>query len=132
MAAGLATLAAYREEGVFDDVRTRIEPRLRAGLERVRDVHPIVGEVRGLGAFFALEFVADRATRAPLVPWQGTSPGPMPVLFASLRKRGAYAFGRYNVLHVAPPLVIDDAQIDEAVATIDAAVSDLEAAYAAA
>ena len=132
MAAGLATLAAYREEGVFDDVRTRIEPRLRAGLERVRDVHPIVGEVRGLGAFFALEFVADRATRAPLVPWQGTSLGPMPVLFASLRKRGAYAFGRYNVLHVAPPLVIDDAQIDEAVATIDAAVSDLEAAYAAA
>jgi taurine--2-oxoglutarate transaminase len=54
----------------------------------------------------------------------------MPTLFAALRKRGAYAFGRYNVLHVAPPLVIDDAQIDEAVATIDAAVGELEAAAA--
>jgi taurine--2-oxoglutarate transaminase len=132
MATGLAVIAAYREGGVFEDVRTRIEPRLRAGLERVRDAHPIVGEVRGVGAFFALEFVSDRAARTPLVPWQGASLGPMPALFASLRKRGAYAFGRFNVLHVAPPLVIDDAQIDEAVATIDAAVGDLEAAHAAA
>jgi taurine--2-oxoglutarate transaminase len=130
MATGAAVLAAYRDGGVFDDVRTRIEPRLRAGLERVRDAHPLVGEVRGVGAFFALEFVADRTTRAPLVPWQGSSLGPMPTLFAALRKRGAYAFGRYNVLHVAPPLVIDDAQIDEAVATIDAAVGELEAAAA--
>jgi 4-aminobutyrate aminotransferase-like enzyme len=36
------------------------------------------------------------------------------------------------VLHVAPPLTITDEQLDEAVATIDAAVSDLEAAHATA
>ena len=54
--------------------------------------------------------------------------GPMPALFAALRKRGAYAFGRYNVLHVAPPLIISDAEIDEAVSTIDAAIVELEAA----
>ena len=40
-----------------------IEPRLRAGLERVRDKHEIVGDVRGTGAFFALEFVSDREAR---------------------------------------------------------------------
>jgi 4-aminobutyrate aminotransferase-like enzyme len=34
-------------------------------------------------------------------------------------------------MHVAPPLTISDAQIDEAVATIDGAVGDLEEAYAA-
>jgi taurine--2-oxoglutarate transaminase len=54
--------------------------------------------------------------------------GPMPTLFAALRKRGAYAFGRYNVMHVAPPLIIDTAQIDEAIATIDEAIGELEAA----
>jgi taurine--2-oxoglutarate transaminase len=128
MATGLAAIHAYRDGNVFDDVRTRIEPRLRAGLERVRDAHPIVGEVRGVGAFFALEFVTDRTSRTPLVPWQGASLGPMPSLFAALRARGAYAFGRYNVMHVAPPLTIDDDQIDEAVATIDAAVGVLEEA----
>src|SRR6202011_2304727 len=125
------TLQAYRDGDLYARARA-IEPRLRAGLERVRDKHEIVGEVRGVGAFFALEFVRDRATREPLVPWQGKSMGPMPTLFAGLKKRGAYAFGRYSVLHIAPPLTITDEQIDEAVATISAAVGELAEAHAAA
>jgi taurine--2-oxoglutarate transaminase len=131
MATGIATLQAYRDGDLYARGRS-IETRLRAGLESVRAKHDIVGEVRGVGAFFALEFVSDRAQRTPLVPWQGKSMGPMPALFASLKKRGAYAFGRYNVLHVAPPLTITDDQIDEAVATIDAAIGDLAAACEAA
>ncbi len=130
MAAGVAVLRAYRDEDLFARAAA-LEPRLRAGLEGVRERHPIVGEVRGRGAFFALEFVSDAQTRAPLVPWQGPTQGVMPALFASLRKRGAYAMGRFNVLHVAPPLTITDEQLDEAVATIDGAVGDLEGAYAA-
>jgi taurine---2-oxoglutarate transaminase len=131
MATGIAAVRAYRDGDLYARTKNGVEPRLRAGLERVRDKHEIVGEVRGTGAFFALEFVSDRTTRTPLVPWQGKSLGPMPTLFAGLKKRGAYAFGRYNVLHVAPPLIITDEQIDEAVATIDAAVGDLENAVEA-
>ena len=131
MATGTAALQAYRDGDLYARAKNGIEPRLRAGLERLRDKHEIVGEVRGTGAFFALEFVANRDTRAPLVPWQGKSLGPMPTLFAAMKKRGAYAFGRYNVLHIAPPLTITDEQIDEAVATIDASVSELAEAYAA-
>jgi taurine--2-oxoglutarate transaminase len=130
MATGIATLRAYEDGGLYQRAANGIEPRLRAGLERVRDAHEIVGEVRGVGAFFALEFVKDRATREPLVPWQGKAMGVMPTLFAGLKKRGAYAFGRYNVLHVAPPLIITDEQVDEAVGTIDAAVGELADAYA--
>ena len=132
MATGIAALQAYRDGGLFARAANGIEPRLRAGLERVRAKHEIVGELRGTGAFFALEFVSDRKTRTPLVPWQGKSIGPMPTLFAGLKKRGAYAFGRYNVLHIAPPLIITDEQLDEAVATIDAAVGELAAAHEAA
>ena len=131
MATGVATLQAYRDGNLFARARA-IETRLRAGLERIRDAHAIVGEVRGTGAFFAMEFVSDREKRTPLVPWQGTSMGPMPALFAGLKKRGAYGFGRYNVMHVAPPLIITDEQIDEAVATIEGAVGDLAEAHAAA
>jgi taurine--2-oxoglutarate transaminase len=131
MATGVACLRAYREDGIFTRA-AQLDAKLRAGLERVRAKHEIVGEVRGTGAFFAVEFVSDRAKRTPLIPWQGTSQGPMPTLFAGLKKRGAYAFGRYNVLHVAPPLTIDDAQIDEAIEAIDGAVGELAAAYTAA
>lgn len=130
MATGVATLRAYADDDLYTRAATVIEPRLRAGLERIRGEHEIVGEVRGVGAFFALEFVRDRKTREPLVPWQGKSLGPMPTLFAGLKKRGAYAFGRYNVLHIAPPLITTEDQIDEAVATIGAAVGELAEAAA--
>lgn len=129
MATGIATLNAYREEGLYARAR-QIETRLGGGLARLRDKHEIIGEVRGVGAFFAVEFVIDRKDRTPLVAWQGASMGVMPTLFAALRKRGAYAFGRYNVLHVAPPLIITDEQIDEAVETIDASIGELADAYA--
>ncbi|BDE05161.1 putative aminotransferase [Vulcanimicrobium alpinum] len=130
MAAGVAAIRAYQEGGFFTRGRA-IEQWLRAGLEAVREKYEIVGEVRGVGAFFAMEFVASRETREPLVAWQGASLGVMPALFAGLRKRGAYGFGRYNVMHVAPPLTISDAELDEGIAIIDAAVGDLAAAHAA-
>ncbi len=129
MATGVAAVRAYRDDDLFARAKDLIEPRLRAGLERVRERHPIVGDVRGTGAFFALEFVSDRANRTPLVPWQGAALGPMPALFAGLKKRGAYGFGRYSVMHIAPPLVIAEDELDEAIAIIDGAVGDLEAAY---
>lgn len=131
MATGVAVLEAYRTGGLYARAN-EIEQRLGGGLARLRDKHEIVGDVRGVGAFFAVEFVSDRKHRTPLVAWQGKSIGVMPTLFAALRKRGAYAFGRYNVLHVAPPLIITDEQIDEAVQTIDESIGELAGAHAAA
>jgi taurine--2-oxoglutarate transaminase len=130
MAAGLGAIAAYHDGGYFERGRI-VERWLRAKLTTLREKHELIGDVRGVGAFFALEFVSDREARTPLVPWQGKSAGVMPVLFSALRKGGVYAFGRYNVVHIAPPLVIEEAELDEALSTLDAAVGDLEAAYAA-
>ncbi len=130
MAAGIGAIAAYQAGGYFERGRT-IEGWLRAKLGKLRDKHELIGDVRGVGAFFALEFVSDRGQRTPLVPWQGKSQGVMPALFGGLRKRGAYAFGRYNVLNIAPPLVIEEAELDEALVALDGALDDLEGAYAA-
>lgn len=130
MATGIAAIAAYQAGGYFERGRT-IEGWLRTKLGKLRDKHELIGDVRGVGAFFALEFVSDRAKRTPLTPWQGKSQGPMPALFGGLRKRGAYAFGRYNVMHIAPPLVIQEAELDEALEALDGALGDLAAANAA-
>lgn len=130
MATGIAAIAAYQAGGYFERGRT-IEGWLRTKLGKLRDKHELIGDVRGVGAFFALEFVSDRAKRTPLTPWQGKSQGPMPALFGGLRKRGAYAFGRYNVMHIAPPLVIQEAELDEALEALDGALGDLAAANTA-
>ena len=129
MATGIAALEAYRDENLYARA-AGLEPYLRERLETLRAKHPSVGDIRGVGAFFAIEFTRDRANHVPLVPWQGKGPALMAPLFASLRERGVYAMGRYNILHVAPPLVISNEEVDEAVTALDGAIGDLEAACA--
>lgn len=123
-AAGVAALRAYREEGLYERGR-EIERWLRTGLEELARKHTVIGEVRGLGAFFAIELVKERATREPLVAWQGKSQGPMPSFYAELRKRGVYAFGRYNVVLIAPPLTVRENELHEGLEALDGALATL-------
>jgi taurine--2-oxoglutarate transaminase len=129
MSAASAAIDAYLDEGLFTSAARR-EARFRERLNTLHDKHEILGEVRGVGFFFALEFVADRDLRTPLVPWQGKTQGPMPAFFAGLRKRGAICFGRYNIAHVAPPLNTSDADLDLFVEALDGAIGDLTEAAA--
>jgi taurine--2-oxoglutarate transaminase len=128
-AAGLGALDAYRDEKIFERTAA-MEKTLAAGLAKLRAKHEIVGDARGVGLMQALEFVKNRDTREPLVPWQGKSMGPMPALFKGLRERGVYAFGRYNIVNVCPPLVISEAEIDTMIDAFDGAIGDLAAAAA--
>jgi taurine--2-oxoglutarate transaminase len=125
VAAGLAALAAYEEESLYDRAR-ELEGWLRQGLSAIAEKHPVVGEVRGVGAFFAIELVKDRATKEPLVPWHGDGPGVMKTLYGELRKRGVYTFGKFNVAMVAPPLTIRREELDEGLAALDASLGVLE------
>ena len=117
MAAANAALDEYERGGLFERALT-IEGWLRDGLARVAERAAIVGEARGTGAFFAIELVRDRATREPVVPWQGGDPGPLPGILSKLRDRGVYAFGRYNVMLITPPLTIERSELDEGLDTL--------------
>jgi len=124
MAAGVAAIAAYRDEKVFERARAA-ETELRSRLEQLRIRHaPLLGEVRGVGAFFALELVSDARERTPLVSWQGTQT--LQPFFDDLLRRGLYMFGRYNVAIVSPPLTASAAEFDEAASILDDGLSALE------
>ena len=112
MAAASAALDVYEREGLFTRAN-EIEGWIREGLSDVARRSALVGDARGVGAFWALELVADRASKTPIAPWQGASPGPLPKLLADLRARGVYAFGRYNLILVTPPLTIAREELDE-------------------
>jgi taurine--2-oxoglutarate transaminase len=126
MAAGRAALRVYRDERLFERAM-RIEGWMREGLDTLRERVPIVGDVRGLGAFFAVELVKDKATREPLVEWQGPSQGVLPALTRRLRELGVYAFGRYNVLLVTPPLVIERDELQFGFDALERAIGELSA-----
>jgi adenosylmethionine-8-amino-7-oxononanoate aminotransferase len=63
-AAGLAVLQEILERDLCANARVQGE-RLRAGLQRLAEKYPVIGDVRGKGLFQAIEFVRDRETREP-------------------------------------------------------------------
>ncbi|HVJ92419.1 MAG TPA: aminotransferase class III-fold pyridoxal phosphate-dependent enzyme [Labilithrix sp.] len=126
VAAGLATVRTYQEEKVFERA-AELDGVLRAGLTSLAEKHRTIGEVRGVGAFFALELVKDRASKEPLVPWHGEGPGVMKNLYAELRKRGVYTFGKFNCVMVAPPLTASKEEVEEGLSALDDALTAFEA-----
>ncbi len=124
MAAGLAALRAYRNGNLYARAR-EIETWLAQGLAGLRARLPMIGDTRGVGAFFAIELVRDRKTREPLIAWQGKSGGSLPALLRRLRELGVYTFGRYNVVMVAPPLIVSRAELDEAFGALGIALEEL-------
>ena len=121
MAAGVAAIEALHGGGLFERGRT-IELWMRELLMPLLERHEVIGDVRGLGAFFGLEFVRDRATKQPLVPWYGGVNVAMERLMAALRAEGVCAFGRYNVLLIAPPLTITRDELEEGVTRLERAL----------
>lgn len=124
MAAGLATVTTLRKEGLFERGR-QLDPLLNAGLNRLKDKHEVIGDVRGIGAFYTIELVKNRATKEPLVPWYRGDNSPMAKLVGALRANGVYAFGRYNVLLVTPPLNIAESDLEIGFAGLDKALEAL-------
>jgi taurine--2-oxoglutarate transaminase len=112
-AAGVACVATYQEE-----------------LRGLADRHPSVGEVRGLGLFYGVELVTDRATREPLVAWNSPTQGVAGEVLRDLMARGVYLFSRWNILIVAPPLVITEDEIGRAVEALDASLAIADRAVA--
>src|SRR5262249_29304663 len=126
VAAGLAAVKAYQEEGLFERGKV-MEGWLRSGLAAIAEKRGIVGDVRGVGAFLAVEVVKDRTRKDRLVPWHGDGPGVMKTFYAELRKRGVYTFGKFNVAMIAPPLTTTREELEEGLAAVNEALGVLEA-----
>ena len=125
VAIGNAVVATMEDEGLFTRAQ-EIETWMRAGLGTLRDRHDAIGDVRGIGAFFGLEFVRDRATKEPLVRWYGGVNTPMERLMGALRAKGVYAFGRYNVLLITPPLTISREDLDHGFQMLDETLANAD------
>ncbi|WP_101652933.1 aspartate aminotransferase family protein [Brevibacterium ihuae] len=121
-AAAVATITAMREEGMIENAARLgdevIGPRLREIAER----HPSVGDVRGLGCFWAVELVKDRTTREPLAPYGGSSPA-MAELTKALVDGGVLPFANFNRIHIVPPLNTRDEDIIRGLDVLDEALS---------
>ncbi|WP_280407732.1 aspartate aminotransferase family protein [Nocardia brasiliensis] len=105
-AAGVASIGVFERDGILEHVRSVGADVLGKGLHELATRHPSVGEVRGLGFFWALDLVRDPATREPLVPFAATGAAaePMAKVTAAAKARGLWPFNAGNRFQIAPPL----------------------------
>nr|WP_246142746.1 aspartate aminotransferase family protein [Nocardioides rubriscoriae] len=116
----VAALDAMESEGIVDNARRIGADVLGPGLHELAERHPVVGEVRGLGVFWALDLVTDPATRAPVPP----------ALIGLAKKealsRGLVPFAADNRIHVVPPCVVTDDECARALSIYDEVLTLLD------
>lgn len=114
----VATIDAMRDEKIVENARHIGETVIGPELEAMYDRHPIIGEVRGLGVFWAIDLVKSRVTKEMLAPYGGTSPA-MTHLVTECKKRNLLPFTNFNRIHVVPPCNISEADVRAGLAILD-------------
>jgi 4-aminobutyrate aminotransferase len=118
-AAGVATLAAMREERMVENAATMGE-RLMAGLDRIAERNPVIGEVRGKGLMVATEFVT---------PTGRPNPEAVTGVVGNAIENGLLLLtcGTWDqAIRIIPPLNVTAEQIDEFLNLYAAAVESVQ------
>jgi 4-aminobutyrate aminotransferase/(S)-3-amino-2-methylpropionate transaminase len=116
-AAALAVLDVFEDEGLVERA-SAIGDTIRARMQAWQQRWPAVGDVRGLGAMLAIELVRDPATKEPAPDLAGAVVEAAAARGLLLLKSGIYS----NCIRVLVPLVISDAELDEALTAWEASL----------
>ena len=124
----VATIDVMREENVVEHAREMGEKVIGPGLRALAEKHKVIGEVRGVGVFWALDLVKDRKTREPLAPYGGTSEA-MTTFVTECKKNGLMPFSNFNRVHVVPPCNVSKEEFEEGLAILDKAFTSIDRYY---
>ncbi len=119
-AASLATIEALEEEANPQHTQM-VGDHLQAGLHRLWEKYPLIGDVRGKGLMQGIEMVMDRKSKEP-------APKAVAQLFEETKTHGLLIGkgGLYsNVIRIAPPLTATKEHVDEALAILDHAFAQV-------
>jgi taurine--2-oxoglutarate transaminase len=123
-AAGIAALEAYEQGNLIERSRV-LGQQLFTALQALQRKHAIIGDVRGGDGLFAVvEFVRDRSTKQPLSQWPQAHPALKGLVAAALAANVSFAC-RGNLLILAPPLVIEDSELSDAIGLLDTLVASM-------
>jgi taurine--2-oxoglutarate transaminase len=127
-ASAVAAIDAMKDEGICENAARIGTDVLGPGLRELAGRHPVIGEARGIGVFWALDLVSNRDTRAMLAPYGGSSPA-MNEVMTQCRARGLMPFMNYNRVHVVPPCTVSEAEAKEGLAILDEVFTGVDRFY---
>jgi 4-aminobutyrate aminotransferase / (S)-3-amino-2-methylpropionate transaminase / 5-aminovalerate transaminase len=119
-AAALAVLDVFEDEGVCDQA-VRLGETIQARMEAWQGRWPQIGDVRGLGAMLAIELVGDPSTKEPAADTATAVVEAAAARGLLLLKSGIYS----NCIRVLAPLVLTEAELDEALGVWEEALDSV-------
>ena len=121
-AAAVATITAMDEEGMIENAERLGRDIIGPALHEMAKRHPSIGDVRGMGCFWAVELVKDRTTKEPMAAYGGSSPE-MNRVIGAMKAGGVLPFANFNRIHVVPPLNTPDADVRFGLEVLDEALN---------
>jgi taurine--2-oxoglutarate transaminase len=122
-AAALEVLKIYEDDDLIANA-SAMGKYMDAQVEKMKAVHPSIGDYRNTGLLGCIELVKNRKTKEPMAPFNA-KPDEMTVMnkvAAKIKELGMYTFVRWGFIFVAPPLCVTREQIDEGLAIIGEAI----------
>lgn len=120
LAAALATIGVYEEDGLIDRAR-ELGPVLARHHQALKARHPSVGAVRNIGLFGVIDLVRRRDPYTPMTSYNGDS-DEMKAIRAFVRDQGMFTMFHWNSIDTNPPLCVTEDQLAEGFAIIDRAL----------
>jgi taurine--2-oxoglutarate transaminase len=122
LAAGVAAISEYRRLNLVERSE-KVGKALGNKLKAVQDRHPSVGDVRGIGMFWGIELVQDRkskhATNTVEEKLNG-KPLIVDLVASDCMRQGVFVMtGFTNCLIIAPPLVVEEKDLDKGITALD-------------
>ena len=117
-ASALKTLELIEDQ--YMDNASRMGERILEGLLKLKERHPLIGDVRGIGLMIGLELVKNRKTKEPARQEMGR-------LEQEAFKRGLLLLGcGDSTIRIAPPLVLNSYDVDKGLEILDVCLSEIE------
>lgn len=117
-AAALASIEVIEEENLLDNVRT-VGKAMMDRMLRMKEQHPIIGDVKGKGFLLGIELVKDKATKEAFA-----EAGKL--VYQKAFKRGLAWIPAGHILRMSPPLIMDEKTAMQGLDMIEDAISDVE------
>ncbi len=124
-AAALAAIDEYESSGAIRNAAA-MGRVLSAELEAMKQRHRCVGDVRSSGLLACIELVEDKATHRPLVEFNTASPL-VDAIRAKYLQRGLFIYNRWNLILLAPPLIIEEPDLREGLGLLDEVLTWIDA-----
>lgn len=117
-AAALASIEVIEEEDLLDNVRS-VSKLIMQRLERMKEQHPIIGDVKGKGFLLGIELVKDKTTKEPFAQ-AGT------LVYQKAFQKGLAWIPAGHILRMSPPLIMDEKHAMMGIDIIEDAISEVE------